>query len=165
MSRTAGQDIGDALERNVAKGCELYLARRVARIEKVPTPIKQLKRSADGHTFSATYVAEAHTDFFGVWLSGPRAGQAIVVECKATLGDRLVYSRIETQQRAWLDDTPEAYLLVDFVAFRTVRLVRWRDVEPRSSVRITDGWAVSAVEFLRPLLEQDRAEALSQGLG
>lgn len=152
MSATAGQVLGARLEQAVAAGCEQYLRERVARIEKVPTPIKQLKRAGAHGEFLAVHEREAHTDFFGVWLAGPRAGQAIVVECKATFNDRLAYSVIEPQQRAWLDDTPEAYLLVEFATSRAVRLVRWADCRPNSSVKPTDGWAVSAVQFLAPLL-------------
>lgn len=164
MSRTAGQELGEQLERAVSAGCEMYLRQRVARIEKVPTPIKQLKRAGAGGEFLAVHERVAHTDFFGVWLSGPLAGKAIVIECKATFGDRLAYSVIEVQQRAWLDDTPEAYLLVEFASLRTVRLVRWADVQPRSSVKPTDGWPVAAVQFLAPLLADatNRAQSTAE---
>lgn len=152
MSRSAGQELGARLEQAVIDGCGVYLRQRIARIEKVPTPIKQLKRAGAGGEFLAVHEREAHTDFFGVWLSGPLAGKAIVIECKATFNDRLPYSVVEVQQRAWLDDTPEAYLLVEFATCRAVRLVRWADCRPGSSVKPTDGWPVSAVQFLAPLL-------------
>ena len=154
MARTAGQDIGDALEQAVQAGCELYLARRVARIDKVATPISQLCRVGVDGTFRARHGRKAHTDFLGVWLAptGLDRGSVVAVECKATTEARLPLSRIEPQQRDWLRDC-NGYVLVDFVALGKVRLVPFHKVDAaRGSISPDDGWSVAAVEFLQPLL-------------
>jgi penicillin-binding protein-related factor A (putative recombinase) len=152
MSRTAGQDIGEQLEQAVQSGCALYLQQRIARLDKIPTPIRQLSRDQAG-VFKAVHAKAAHVDFYGVWLErGPCQGQAIAVECKATTAARFPYSGVEPQQRDWLGDTPHAYVLVWFVSLGVTRLVRWRDFPPKSSVGPADGVAADAVRFLAPLL-------------
>ena len=157
MSRTAGQDIGQALEDAVQAGCDQYLLEGVAKIDKIPTPIKQLKRGDKVGVFVAVHLKEAWTDFYGVFLRGPKAGQAIAIECKATTADRLFYSAVEPQQRDWLDATPNAFVLVEFVSLRAVRLVPWSQMQPGTSVKVTDGWNVAAVRFLAPLLTSKEA--------
>ncbi len=154
MARTAGQDIGDALERAVQAGCERYLAMRVARIDKVATPISQLCRVGADGTFRARHGKKAHTDFLGVWLeaTGRDRHYVFALECKATMEPRLPLSRIEPQQRDWLRDCA-GYVLVDFVALGRTRLVPFHTVDAaRGSIGPDDGWAVAAVEFLKPLL-------------
>lgn len=157
MARTSGQDIGEALERAVLEGCQLYLAQGVARIDKVATPIAQLTRVGPDGTFRARHMAKAHTDFLGYWVNDRhhRQGDVIAIECKATNDARLPLSRIEPQQRAWLRDCGlwGGYVLVHFVGLGAVRLVPFHKVDrERGSIGPDDGWAVSAVEFLKPLM-------------
>lgn len=158
MTRTLGQATGGHLEDNVRRACEYYLDRRIARLDKVSTPIVQVGRMGPDHTFKARYAADAHVDFIGVWLEAAPAalqGKAIGIECKATLKANLPLSRIEPQQRAWLDDIHFAYVLVHFVAMGTTRLVPWHTL-PAGATRITvlDGWACSAALALEPQLRQ-----------
>lgn len=154
MARMAGQDIGEQLELAVQAACERYLAERICRVAKVPTPIAQLSR-VEGGTFRAKHARAAHVDFYGVWLEkGPgfARGQALALECKATLEDRFPYSNVESQQREWLSDTLHAWVLVWFVRQSVVRLVPWQEFSPRSSVGVDDGMPAAAVDFLRPVL-------------
>ena len=150
MTRTLGQATGGHLEAQVRLACEYYLTRRIARLDKVSTPIAQVGRvGADGR-FQACYAADAHVDFIGVWLeAAPAAFQG-----KATLQATLPLSRIEPQQRAWLDDVHFAFVLVHFVAMGTTRLVPWHTL-PAGASRITvlDGWACSAALALEPQLK------------
>lgn len=150
--RSAEQIAGEKLEAAVQSGCELYAKQKVARVTKIPTPIKQLSGSVDG-SFRAVYQKQGLCDFYGVMTSGPYKGTAIAVECKATSAMRLPYSRVEPQQREWLDDTRLSFLLVHFLATNQVRLVRWSLLRPGMSVDALSGFRIDAVQWLAPLLD------------
>ena len=150
------QDLGAALERAVADGAELYVNSRIARIGKVATPIAQLSRVAATGEFKARHMEDAHVDFYGVMLERAGShlqGRAIAIECKATLEPRFVYSSLRPQQRDWLADTQLAFVLVDFVTAGGCRLIPWSQFKPGASVNNTNGWAVSAVHCLVPVLD------------
>lgn len=143
---------GEALEAAVLDGSLLYRRQGVALVDKIPTPIKRIDSGRDG-SFRAVYQAQATADFLGIYLLPPHAGRAIALECKATAGDRLVYSRIEPQQRDWLASAPLAFVLVHFLTCRQVRLVPWSQFRPGSSVTPQDGWRVDAVRWLQPVVD------------
>lgn len=156
MSRTMQQDLGASLERAVADGAELYVNRRIARIAKVSTPIIQLSRVSATGEFKAKHEHDAHVDFYGVMLERAGShlrGRAIAIECKATLDDRFVFSALRPQQRDWLADTQLAFVLIDFVTHGGCRLIPWSQFKPGASVNNTNGWQVSAVDCLAPLLD------------
>lgn len=143
---------GEALEVAVLDAAWIYRRAGQCLYDKIPTPVRRIDSAGDG-AFKAVYQAQATADFLGVYLLAPYKGMAIALECKATAGDRLPYSRVEPQQREWLDAAPLAFVLVHFLRVNAVRLIPWSAFRAGASVSTSDGFAVSAVGWLQPVID------------
>ena len=153
--------LGGQLEHAIDIACERYARRGIAKIGHIPTPVAITGVNARGG-ITGRLEARQWCDYLGVALcqiGTYPAGTAIAIEAKATAADSLPYSAIDEHQRAWLEAAPLGFVLVWFTAPNVCRLVPWRDMGARGSVKPTDGWQVTAVDFLEPLLRMGGKDA------
>lgn len=89
---------GLAFEDLISRGCEHYVYRGIAFVEKTPEPMKVLG-TLGRNLFKAVFEKKAQGDYKGT-LAG---GRAVAFEAKSSGGDRIVKAAVSTAQSGWLD--------------------------------------------------------------
>lgn len=105
---------GDELEEQINRTNELYREKRLAVVQKVPTPIKPIRISPENRTITLAYFEQKSTvDYIGVVQ-----GVAICFDAKETTKNFLPMSNIHTHQVKFMKDFKEqggiAFLVVYF---------------------------------------------------
>ena len=105
--------IGANFEEYITNICKMYEAKKLAKIEKTPEPMKILKHLEDGR-FETVFTKAAQPDFKGTI----KGGKTVVFDAKYTESDRIRYQVLSEHQRENLLEYKElgaiAFILVGF---------------------------------------------------
>lgn len=122
---------GKHFEDLIDMACRRYEEIGMAKIEKTPEPVKQLRPPNQLGQFLACYTKQAQPDYKGTYASG----RAVVFEAKHTDSNRIEQKRVTPEQMAALYEHEKlgawCFILVSF-GFRNFYRVPfsvWRDMQ------------------------------------
>lgn len=143
---------GSALEDIITMTNEFYLKRNLARVDKVPTPIKIMEQGKDGMIEKAFYEKKSTVDFIGFVQ-----GIAIVFDAKETSLANLPFKNIHAHQIQYMKDVIHhggmAFLIVHFKQFNTYQLLPFETLVKFYDAAEKGGRKSIPFEALNPLLK------------
>lgn len=143
---------GSALEELITMTNDFYHKRGLARIDKVPTPIKIIEQGSDGMIQKAFYEKKSTVDFIGF-----AQGVGIVFDAKETALSHLPFKNIHAHQIDYMKDITHhggmAFIIVHFKQYNTYHLIPFETLH-RFFVQASQGGRKSIpYSDLNPLLE------------
>jgi recombination protein U len=113
---------GNALEELITMTNEFYQKKNLARIDKVPTPIKIIEQGSDGMIQKAFYEKKSTVDFIGF-----AQGVGIVFDAKETALSHLPFKNIHPHQIEYMKDITHhggmAFIIVHFKKYNRYHLL------------------------------------------
>jgi len=150
---------GKILESQIERMCEIYESLDIAHIRKIPTPIKMVKRFADG-SFKAFFEKKSTVDFEGFDFNGMH----ICFDAKETKAKSFSFSAIQEHQFRYLSFArrcgARAFVYVRFSQFSTdytidIGILEELKKDGKKSIKLENmplhGNKVINLDFLREL--------------
>jgi len=113
---------GSALEEIIDLTNDFYLKKGLARVDKVPTPIKIIDQGKDGMIDKAFYEKKSTVDFIGFVQ-----GVGIVFDAKETSLTNLPFKNIHPHQIEYMEDVVHhgamAFIIAHFRQFNVYQLI------------------------------------------
>ncbi len=113
---------GSALEELIIFTNEYYLKHNLARIDKVPTPIKVIEQGKDGMILKAFYEKKSTVDFIGLIQ-----GVTVVFDAKETNLSNLPFKNIHEHQIEYMKDITNhggiAFIIAYFKKYNIYHLI------------------------------------------
>ena len=143
---------GSALEDIITMTNELYLKKGLARIDKIPTPIKIIEQGKDGMILKAFYEKKSTVDFIGFVQ-----GVGIAFDAKETSLTNLPFKNIHPHQVEYMENITHhggmAFLIVHFKLYNTYQLLPYETLKIHYDRSLKGGRKSIPFEALNPQLK------------